>query len=74
MANLVETSKNKEYNGPKLEITLIKSLNGRLEKQKKTCQALGLTKIRQTVTQRDNEAIRGMLQVVSHLVSVKEVK
>ena len=74
MAKTVGNENEKEYNGPKLEITLIKSLNGRLDKQKKTCEALGLTKINQTVTHRDNDAIRGMIFVVRHMVSVKEVK
>ncbi|MCR5553649.1 MAG: 50S ribosomal protein L30 [bacterium] len=70
----VDTSKKEEYNGPKLKITLTKSLNGRLDKQKKTCEALGLSKINQTVIKRDNEATRGMIFVVKHLVTVTEVK
>ncbi len=56
-----------------LKITLVKSLNGRLEKQKKTCEALGLTKIRSSVIRPDNEAVRGMIYVVKHLVTVEEI-
>jgi len=74
MAKTVGTSVKDEYNGPKLKITLVKSLNGRLAKQKQTCQALGLTKINQTVVKRDDSAIRGMVFVVRHLVTVEEVK
>ena len=58
----------------KLKITLVKSTNGCLEKQKKTVQALGLKKIRSTVLKDDNAAIRGMIFVVKHLVTVEEVE
>lgn len=57
----------------KLKVTLIKSDIGRLEKQKRTLKALGLKKIGQEVIHNDNEAIRGMIFVVKHLVSVEEV-
>ncbi|MFS0562438.1 50S ribosomal protein L30 [Terribacillus sp. 179-K 1B1 HS] len=57
----------------KLEITLTRSTIGRLEKQRKTVAALGLKKIRQTVVLEDNPTVRGMINRVSHLVSVKEV-
>ena len=58
----------------KLKITLVKSTNGCLEKQKTTVQALGLKKIRSTVEKEDNAAIRGMIFVVKHLVAVEEVE
>jgi large subunit ribosomal protein L30 len=58
----------------KLEITLKRSLIGRKEDQQKTVQALGLRKIHQTVVQNDNDAIRGMVNKVSHLVEVKEIE
>lgn len=74
MAEKVGTSVKEVYNEPKLKITLVKSLNGRLDKQKKTCQALGLTKINQTVIKNDNAATRGMIFVVRHMVTVEEVK
>lgn len=57
-----------------LKITLTKSLIGRLEKQKRTAEALGLKKIRQSVTKPDNAQTRGMIFVVKHLVEVEEVK
>ena len=55
-----------------LEITLTKSLIGRPKDQRKTVKALGLRKMHQTVVKEDNAAIRGMINKVSHLVSVKE--
>ena len=57
----------------KLEITLKKSVIGSKPAQRKTVQALGLNKINQTVEHEDNVAIRGMVNVVSHLVTVKEL-
>ena len=57
-----------------VEITLRRSLIGASVKQKETAKALGLTKINKTVQKQDNVATRGMINVVSHLVDVKEVK
>ncbi|HWK21406.1 MAG TPA: 50S ribosomal protein L30 [Ureibacillus sp.] len=56
----------------KLEITLTKSLIGTKPQQRKIVEALGLRKMNQTVEQADNAAIRGMLDKVAHLVTVKE--
>ncbi|MEK9200053.1 50S ribosomal protein L30 [Ureibacillus sp. 179-F W5.1 NHS] len=56
----------------KLEITLTKSLIGTKPQQRKVIEALGLRKVNQTVEQADNAAIRGMLDKVAHLVTVKE--
>jgi len=58
----------------KLEITLKRSLIGRKPDQQKTVQALGLRKLNQTVVHQDNDAIRGMVFKVSHLVDVKEIE
>ena len=55
-----------------LEITLTRSVIGRPQDQRETVKALGLRKVNQTVEQQDNAAIRGMINKVSHLVSVKE--
>ncbi|TFD98446.1 50S ribosomal protein L30 [Jeotgalibacillus salarius] len=57
----------------KLAITLTRSVIGRSKDQRATVQALGLRKTNQTVEQQDNEAIRGMINKVSHLLSVKEI-
>lgn len=56
-----------------IKITLIKSTIGAVPKNRKTVEALGLRKIRQTVEMPDNAAIRGMIRHVSHLVKVEEV-
>lgn len=57
-----------------IKVTLVKSTNGCLEGQKKTIEALGLTKIRSSKVLCDNDAIRGMIFKVKHLVVVEEVK
>ena len=57
----------------KLEITLTRSVIGRKQDQIATVRALGITKTNQTVVKQDNAAMRGMINKVSHLVSVKEI-
>jgi len=56
-----------------LKITLVKSTIGAIPKHVKTAEALGLTKLQKTVIQKDNDAIRGMVAKISHLVKVEEV-
>lgn len=56
-----------------LKVTLVKSVIGAVPKNKKTVEALGLRKIRQTVLLPDNAAVRGMIRQVNHLVAVEEV-
>ncbi|APH06647.1 50S ribosomal protein L30 [Bacillus weihaiensis] len=56
----------------KLQITLTRSVIGRPEDQRVTVKTLGLKKLHQTVVQEDNPAIRGMINKVAHLVTVKE--
>lgn len=55
-----------------IEITLTRSVIGRPQDQKDTVKALGLRKLHQTVVKEDNPAIRGMINKVSHLVTVNE--
>ena len=52
------------------KITLVKSLIGKKPNQVATCKALGLTKIGQTVTKEENEAIKGMIVTIAHMVKV----
>ncbi|MDY6845776.1 MAG: 50S ribosomal protein L30 [Chloroflexota bacterium] len=56
----------------KLSVTLVKSPIGYSKRQKATLKAMGLKKINQTVVQVDNDAVRGMIGKVSHLVNVEE--
>ena len=54
-----------------LKIKLSRSPIGTKHNQKKTLAALGLTKREQVVEKEDNPQIRGMINVVSHLVTVE---
>ena len=56
-----------------LKVTLVKSPIGAVPKQKKTVEALGLRKMNKTVELPDNDAVRGMIWHVKHLVKVEEV-
>ncbi len=57
----------------KLKITLVKSPIGAVPKHKKTVEALGLKKLNKSVEMPDNEAVRGMIWQVKHLVKVEEI-
>jgi large subunit ribosomal protein L30 len=54
------------------KITLIKSLSGRKPNQVATAKALGLKKIGQTVVRPENDAIKGMIVTIAHMVKVVE--
>lgn len=56
-----------------LKVTLTKSRYGRLQAHRECIAGLGLRKIRQSVTVENTPAIRGMINKVSHLVTVEEV-
>lgn len=56
-----------------LKITLTKSTIGAIPKQKATVAALGLKKIGQSVEKKNNDATKGMIQQVRHLVKVEEI-
>ncbi len=58
----------------KIKITQVKSGIDRPERQKRTLQALGLRKVNATVEVEQTEQIKGMVNKVSHLIKVEEVK
>ena len=58
----------------KIRIKLVRSVIGALPKQRATVRALGLRKIGSSSEQESTSAILGMVKVVSHLVSVEEIK
>ena len=57
-----------------LNIKLVKSLNGRLEKQVATANSLGLRKIGDVTVQPDNDSTRGKIAKSGYLLQVTEVK
>jgi large subunit ribosomal protein L30 len=56
----------------KVKVTQVKSIIDRPERQKRTMQALGLTKMHSTVEKEATPQILGMITKVSHLVKVEE--
>ena len=61
----------KQTDSDVLEITQIRSDIGALQAQRRTLRALGLRRIRHTVSHQDRPEIRGMLAKVAHLVEVR---
>lgn len=57
-----------------LNIKLVKSLSGRLEKQILTAKSLGLRKIGDITVQPDNDQTRGKIAKIGYLLQVTEVK
>lgn len=57
----------------KIKITQTKSIIKSLKKQKDTIKALGLGRPNYFKIHNDNPQIRGMIDVVKHLVKVEEV-
>ena len=57
-----------------LNIKLVKSLNGRLEKQIATANSLGLRKIGDVTVQPDNDQTRGKIAKIGYMLQVTEVK
>jgi large subunit ribosomal protein L30 len=55
-----------------VKVTLIKSMIGRPEKHRRVLRGMGLTKLNRTVALKDTPEIRGMINVVSHLVKTEE--
>ncbi len=56
----------------RLRITLVKSMIGRPERQRRVLRGMGLNRLQQTVELEDTQAIRGMVRKVSHLVTAEE--
>ena len=58
----------------KLQVTQVRSSIGTLPKQRATLRALGLRKMSAERIHDDTAVIRGMIDKVKHLVSVKEIE
>ena len=57
-----------------LQITWTKSCIGRPQNQRRIIQSLGLRRLHQSVVHADTPSIRGMINKVTHLVTVKELE
>ncbi len=60
--------------GKMLKIKMVMSEIGRPEKQRKVLRGMGLKKLNNIVILADTPQTRGMINKVSHLVSVEESK
>ncbi|ERP31306.1 50S ribosomal protein L30 [Chitinivibrio alkaliphilus] len=58
----------------KIKITKTKSDIGSSQRQKDTLKALGLGRMLSSTVKENSDCIRGMVNKVSHLVSVEEVE
>ena len=56
-----------------IEVTLNKSLIGRLPKHKQIANQLGLRKIGHTVVHAMNDPIKGLISKISYLVTTREL-
>jgi len=56
----------------KVKVTLVRSLNGRVESHKACAAGLGLRRMHQSVVVEDTPANRGMINKVSYLLKVEE--
>ncbi len=57
-----------------LKVTQVRSTVGGKQNQRDSLRSLGLKKIGQSKTVEDRPEIRGMINTVSHLVTVEEVE
>ncbi len=55
-----------------IKVTLVKSMIGRPEKQRKVLRGMGLTKCNKTVELKNIPSVRGMINKVLHLVKTEE--
>jgi large subunit ribosomal protein L30 len=55
----------------KIQVTLVRSTNGRLASHKACVAGLGLRRIRHTVEVEDTPAVRGMINKVNYMVKVE---
>ncbi len=55
-----------------VKITLVKSGIGYSKQHKATLKALGFHHLHETLVKEDNPALRGMLALVNHLITIEE--
>lgn len=62
----------KKTSGEKVKVTLVRGLAGTTERQRETVRGLGLGKVSSSKVLNDTPSVRGMIDKVSHLVSVEK--
>lgn len=61
------------HTAPKLRLTLVKSLIGRLKKHQATVRCLGLRRIRSSVIIEPTPSLMGKVNQVAYLLKIEEV-
>jgi large subunit ribosomal protein L30 len=56
----------------KIRVTLVKSVNGRLQSHQDTVRGLGLRRMRHSVELDDTPQIRGMINKVAYMLRVED--
>lgn len=59
--------------GKKLQVTLVKSTNGRLKAHQACARGLGLRRTGSSVVVEDTPQIRGMINRIAYLLKVEEL-
>ena len=65
-------SSSKDSTAKSVNVTLVKSVHGQLQRHRATAQGLGLRRMHQSVTVRVTPEVRGMLDASRHLFRVEE--
>jgi large subunit ribosomal protein L30 len=56
----------------KIRVTLVKSVNGRLQSHRDTVRGLGLRRIRHSVELDDTPQVRGMINKIAYMLRVED--
>ena len=56
-----------------LQVTLVKSLNGRLKSHQACARGLGIRRIHRPVTVIDTPENRGMINKISYMLNIEEI-
>ena len=59
--------------GKTMKITLVRSLIGRTEKQRRIVKGLGLGKVNSSVIRKDTPEIQGMVRKINFMLHVEEM-
>jgi large subunit ribosomal protein L30 len=59
-------------NASKVKVTLVRSLNGRLDNHKACARGLGLRRMHHTVEVADTPENRGMINKISYMLKIEE--
>ena len=70
----VKKSSSKTVDQKRIRVTLVKSTIGYNKDQARTAKALGLGKLNSSHELPDNDAVRGMIFKIKHLVRVENVE